>query len=198
MKVIGLTGPTGAGKTTVLQVLEKHGAVILDCDAVYYEMLRESHELKAALKEAFGEVFLASGELDRRKLGVLVFDDPAQMRRLDAIVYYYMGLEVRRRLQEAKAAGAKMVAVDAINFIDSGLGELCDVKAAVLAPEEVRLGRIMARDGISEDYARSRIKAQQTEEYFRRHCPVILENHGSPEDLVRKTEEILLGGITHG
>lgn len=198
MKVIGLTGPTGAGKTTVLQVLEKHGAVILDCDAVYYEMLRQNEALRKALQEAFGDVFLPNGELDRQKLGVLVFEDPAQMRRLDAIVYYYMGLEVRRRLQEAKAAGAKMVAVDAINLIDSGLGELCDVKAAVLAPEEVRLSRIMARDGIDEDYARNRIKAQQTEEYFRRHCSVILENDGSCEELIRKTEENLLGGITHG
>ena len=198
MKVIGLTGPTGAGKTTVLQVLEKHGAVILDCDAVYYEMLRENHELKAALEAAFGDVFLPSGELDRKKLGAMVFEDPARMRRLNGIVYYYMGLEVRRRLQEAKATGATMVAVDAINLIDSGLGELCDVKAAVLAPEEVRLRRIMARDGIGEDYARSRIEAQETEEYFRRHCSVILENHGSPEDLVRRTEEKLLGGITHG
>lgn len=198
MKVIGLTGPTGAGKTTVLQVLKKHGAVILDCDAIYYEMLRENFGLKMALKETFGEIFLPNGDLDRQMLGTMVYADPVQMKRLNAIVYDHMGLEVRKRLQEANSAGATLAAIDAINLIDSGLGELCDVRAAVVASEQTRLKRIMQRDGIDEDYALRRIRAQEPEEYFRRHCPVILENNGGREDLVRKTEQLLLGGITHG
>lgn len=186
MTVIGITGPTGAGKTTVLQHLQENGAVILDCDRIYYELLATNEALRNELTETFGDVFFPDGSLDRGKLGKLVFEDEKKLRELNTIIYYYMGLEVRKRLKETKAEGKSLAAIDAINLIDSGLGELCSITVAVTAPKKLRLARIMARDGIDEAYALSRISAQQDDEYFVRRCHAVLCNDGTEQELIQK------------
>lgn len=191
MKVLGLTGPTGAGKTTVLKLLKAHGAAVLDCDKIYYELLSSDEKLRRELQETFGDVFLPDGSLDRPKLGKLVFENETAMQKLNTIIYYYMGLEIRRRLMAEKQAGTSLVVIDAINLIQSGLGELCAMTVAVTAPEEMRLARIMARDGIDRDYALSRIRAQENDEYFSRHCHAVLCNDGTEEELQEKTQSLL-------
>lgn len=191
MKVIGLTGPTGAGKTTVLDLLKAHGAAVMDCDKIYYEMLKENEDLRQGLRDAFGEVFLADGSLDRRKVAELVFSSEENLKKLNALVYYHMGVEIRRRLSAAKAEGKTLAAVDAINLLQSGLGELCDTTVAVVASEETRLARIMARDGIDRERAISRIRAQEPEEFFRRHAKIVLENNGTQQALTAAAQQSL-------
>ena len=100
MHIIGITGPTGCGKTTLLRVIEAHGGFTVDCDALYYEMLRENAPMRAALTEAFGDIFLPDGSLDRPKLGNWVFSDPAALSCLNAIVYHHMGEKMRALLVE--------------------------------------------------------------------------------------------------
>lgn len=191
MNVIGLTGPTGAGKTTVLNLLRDHGAAVLDCDKVYYELLQADENLRRELTETFGDVFLPDGSLDRPKLGKLVFENETALQKLNTIIYYYMGLEIRRRLTAEKKAGTQLTVIDAINLIQSGLGELCTKTVAVTAPEELRLRRIMARDGIDKTYALSRIRAQENEEYFTRHCHFVLHNDSTEQALREKAEALL-------
>ena len=169
--LIGLTGGTGAGKTSALAALEDLGGTVLDCDAVYHEMLRTDPALRGAIEGAFGPVFGPDGTLDRQKLGNIVFSDPAALERLNAIVYEYLPPELMRR-----AAGQSLVGLDAINLVESGLDRLCACTVAVLAPAEDRVRRIMARDGISRDYARLRISAQPSDGFYREHCSHILEN----------------------
>ena len=191
MKVIGITGPTGAGKTTVLEVLRDHGAAVLDCDRIYYELLAGDEALRQELTEAFGDVFLPDGALNREKLGKMVFQDEKSLQKLNTIIYYYMGLEVRRLLVAEKQKGTPLAAVDAINLVESGLGELCAFTLAVTAPETARLQRIMARDGISEEYALARIRAQHEDAYYVRHCHAVLHNDGTPAELKAKAEALL-------
>ena len=169
--LIGLTGGTGAGKTSALAALEDLGGTVLDCDAVYHEMLRTDPALRGAIEGAFGPVFGPDGTLDRQKLGNIVFSDPAALERLNAIVYEYLPPELMRR-----AAGQSLVGLDAINLVESGLDRLCACTVAMLAPAEDRVRRIMARDGISRDYARLRISAQPSDDFYREHCSHILEN----------------------
>lgn len=170
--IVGLTGGTGAGKTSALAALEDLGGTVLDCDAVYHQMLRTGPALREAITAAFGPVFCPDGSLDRQKLGTLVFSDHAALDRLNAIVYEYLPPELLRRAQ-----GHTLVGLDAISLMESGLGRLCACTVAVLAPAEDRVRRIMARDGISEDYARLRISAQQPDVFYRERCSHILENN---------------------
>lgn len=176
MYVIGITGGTGAGKTTALHALEAFDALVLDADAIYHQLTENSHQLRQALTARFGQVYTARGTLDRKKLGAVVFQDPQALADLNAITHRYVGEEVDRQLAQARANGRKVAAIDAIALIESGLNTRCDRTVAITAPVEVRVKRIMAREGISEEYARMRIAAQKDEAYFQENCDYILEN----------------------
>lgn len=187
MTVIGLTGPTGSGKTTALQVLEGMGFTVIDCDALYYALLKTDEQLRRQLVETFGNVFLPDGQLDRRTLGTIVFGDSGQLNRLNAIIYPAIDRAVAARIAACKGRG---VVIDAINLIESGLGRQCDLTVAITAPPQVRLRRIMERDSIDEAYAQKRINAQKKDAYYRKHCNFLLENRAGSrrefETLIRE------------
>ena len=166
--VIGITGGTGAGKTSLLRALQKQDACVLDCDRIYHEMLGSDESLRAALRKAFGgAIFRADGSVDVHAIGLIVFHDKEKLSELDAIVRAHVPRECARRMA---ASDKQLIGLDAIKLIECGLGAICDATVAVTAPEEVRVKRIMARDSITEDYARSRVAAQQRAEYFRTRC----------------------------
>ena len=171
--VIGFTGPTGAGKTSALRALERLGGLVLDCDAVYHDLLRTDSTLRDAITGAFGQVFAPDGTLDRQRLGTVVFSDPAALDTLNCIIYARLPRELLRRMDESSAP---VVGIDAINLVESGLCRLCRRTVAVLAPSEQRVRRIMARDGIPEEYARLRVQAQKDDEFYRTHCTDTLFN----------------------
>ena len=173
--VVGITGPTGAGKTSALEAVRRLGGCVLDCDAVYHEMLAADGDLRHAIRDAFGDVFEGPG-LNRQKLGNIVFQNPAAMAKLDAIVFALIPAELQRRMA---LSGADLIGIDAINLVESGVGALCRRTVAVLAPAEDRVKRIMARDGISEDYARMRVAAQKKDDYYRENCTDIWMNTSS-------------------
>ena len=171
--IVGITGPTGAGKTSALNAVRKLGGAVLDCDAIYHELLKTDADLRRTLTDTFGDVF--DGEvLNRQKLGKIVFGDPAELQKLNGIIYDFLPRELERRMT---AYGmTPLIAVDAINLIESGLYKLCKRTVAVLAPKEDRVKRIMARDDIPEDYARLRVQAQKDDSFYRQNCTDILEN----------------------
>ena len=195
MIVIGITGPTGAGKTTVLNVLKELGGCILDADAIYHEMLENDPVLRYELEARFGPLTGEDGSFDRKKLGGIVFHDPAALDDLNTIAHRRIVLELGRRLWLARKDGIQVAAIDAIALFESGAAELCHVTLAVLAPPEVRVRRIMAREGISEEYARARVAAQKPSEWFEERCDHILRNDGGREDLEARARALLLSII---
>lgn len=184
MKIIGITGPTGAGKTTALNALQSFGAAVIDADAVYHELTVSSAELREALTARFGEVYDERGSLDRKKLGAIVFNDQAALLDLNQITHRFVDREIARMLRRAEEQGRPVAAIDAIALFESGLDQKCDAVVGVIAPEEVRVRRIMAREGISEQYARMRVAAQKNEVFYRERCTYLLENNekDTPED----------------
>lgn len=179
MKRIGITGPTGAGKTTALNALTSLGAHVIDADAVYHDLLSSSAPMRQALVERFGRGILdETGKIDRKALGGVVFADPEALSDLNDITHRFILTEIDRQAAQAEAEGRPAIAIDAIALIESGAAEGCDAVVGVLAPKEVRIRRIMAREGISEEYARKRVEAQQSDDFFRSNCTHILDNGG--------------------
>lgn len=184
--IIGITGGTGCGKTTLLNYIREAGGLVLDCDAIYHELLQTDREMLAAIDARFPGT-VENGVLNRKKLGSLVFSDENALLDLNRITHSAVKKEVLRRL----AQQPKLAAIDAIGLFEGGLAELCDVTVAVTAPMDQRVQRLMARDGISEDYARNRIAAQKTEEWFRTRCDAVLENSGDLESYSMKCLDFL-------
>ena len=185
--VLGLTGGTGAGKSSALRAIESLGGQVVDCDRLYHEMLENCAPLRDEIGLSFPGAFDAAGQLDRRKLGQEVFSHKDRLEQLNGIVIRHLVPEVRRRLAESDS---KLFAIDAINLLEGGLDQLCDRTVAVTAPMELRVRRIMARDNISEQYARLRISAQQPDEYYRGKCDCELNNAAdTAEDFQQEARE---------
>ena len=193
MLVIGITGPTGCGKTTLLREIEHRGGYIVDCDALYYALLasEEGAALRQELQAAFPAAFDADGTLRRKALGRLVFGDPSRMAQLNEIVFFHVGNAVRARLVHEQSAGRQLFAVDAINLFESGLAALCDTTVGVLAGRETRIARIMARDGLTREYAALRVDAQKPDSFYESHCDWILQNAGTREQFARTADQYL-------
>ena len=171
--VLGLTGGTGAGKTTALDAIRELGGIVIDADEAYHELLEEDEAIQQELRDAFPGAAAPDGTLDRRKLGREVFSNRDRMEKLNGIVRDYLLPALEKRLD---AVTDGLCAVDGVTLVESGFDRLCDRTVAVTAPTELRIRRIMARDGIPEDYARLRVQAQQTDEFYRGKCDLELVN----------------------
>lgn len=189
MKIIGITGTTGSGKTTALQVLDQMGACIIDCDAVYHDLLQTCEPMLQEILEEFPDCAPA-GQFDRKALGRIVFADPAKLQKLNDITNGYVFAAVHFQLDQAAAKGHPAAAIDAIGLMESGLSLLCHTTVAVTAPPEVRLQRLMAREGISAEYAQMRIDAQRSDEDFASLCRHNLVNDGTKEEFQRQCQAL--------
>ena len=171
--VIGITGGTGCGKTTALNALSALGFHIIDCDALYHRLLQTDRPMLDDIEQAFPGVLL-DGQLQRKVLGQRVFSDPAALDVLNRTVWPHVCRAVEEQI---KANAPRPCAIDAIGLLESGLGDLCTCTVAITAPEEARVARLMAREHISEEYARLRIRAQKSNEEFENACDLTLENN---------------------
>lgn len=192
MRIIGVTGPSGAGKGALCELLKKRGIVCIDADAVYHSLLVPPSECLDALKSAFGEsVFSPDGSLDRAALGRIVFAESDKLELLNSTVLSYVLAKFRIMIAELEAAGERAVAIDAPTLIESGFDKECDVVISVLASPNVRVGRIMNRDSISREKALLRINAQKSDEFYISHSDAVLYNEGSCDELAASLNALL-------
>ena len=193
MILIGITGPTGAGKTTLLREVEALGGAVIDCDVVYHELLEGDRLLQCELDRRFGPLRGEDGAIDRKRLGAIVFGDPEKLAQLNEVVRTAIVDRTRALVEDDRRQGRTLAAIDAIALVESGLDRLCSATVAVTAPPEARVRRIMAREGIPEDYAWSRVRAQKPEAYFREHCgSTLVTDCASAEDLSLRARALLL------
>lgn len=189
--VIGLTGQSGAGKTTVSRVFKDKGFGIIDADIISRQVMEKGMPCLRELAEAFGEDILTeNGELNRKKLGSIVFSDKEKLRQLDGICYPYIIYNVIKRIEELGENGYQLVLLDAPTLFESNADDLCDLIISVTADEKLREQRIVKRDGISAENARKRFASQYPEHFFISHSDFVIKNNKSEEILVAKADEV--------
>lgn len=189
--IIGLTGPTGSGKTTFSETAEELGFSTVNADEVAHRVLDENPDCRRDLKEAFGDIFTPDGRLDRKLLAAKAFCDKASTETLNRISLPY----IMREIEIIIAISGEKILLDAPTLFEAGADRLCFMTVGVIADEELRLKRILSRDGIEEQPAIQRIRAGKPEEFYRENCHIIIENNGDLDSLkaaCRKTlNEIL-------
>ena len=200
--IIGLTGESGAGKSTVARLLEMYGFYIIDCDAIS-RTLDTDREYVSAIESAFGTeaVHFSGGvkRINRKALGALVFGRNAVaggVAKLNSISHPIIISRVHENIAHAKAVG-KSTVIDAPLLFEAGLDAVCDVTIGVIAPIDARIARLCERDGIDADMAKKRFANQKNEEFLKNNCTYIISNDGGSEALSKKvlavTEKITKG-----
>ena len=173
---LGLTGPTGAGKSTVARLLEQNGIPLVDADAIARTVTEKGSPVLSALADTFGkDILFPDGSLDRRALAAVAFSSKENTERLNAVSHPAILVRIRRALADATGDA---VVLDAPLLFETGLDALCDHTVAIVADEAVRLARITARDGISEEAAKKRMAVQPDTAFYAAHADILLYNNG--------------------
>lgn len=185
MIVLGLTGPTGSGKGIVADAFRKQGIPVLDTDAVYHEWIAHPSPCVDELVAAFGgSVRSADGGIDRPALAAVVFCggdmQNERLNLLNSIAHRYVIKSVWAWLKEQQEDKKRCAVIDAPLLIEAGVDSICDKVIAVTAPAELRLARIMMRDGITEPNARARIRAQKPDDFYTSAAQFVFVNDGAP------------------
>ncbi len=199
MKVIGLTGGIGSGKSTVASFLAGLGATVIDVDRVWHEALGADSELRQQIVDAFGgEILTPDGEIDRRKLGKIVFGNDEALARLNNIMHPWMYKTVRARLENYQRWGVKVVVLDMPLLVEvplslkagqPSLSDEVDEVWVVVAPEAVVLRRLKAKSGLSEAEALARIRSQLPSEEKIKHADVVIDTDCRLDELEARVKE---------
>ena len=188
ISVIGLTGQSGAGKSTASAVFEKCGIPVIDCDKISHEV-SEFSEFLIEFEKTFPGYTDENG-LKRREFAALVFNDRDKMEKYEKIIFPLIKNEIFSHINELEASGEKLVILDAPTLFESGMDKICSAVVSVIAPLDIKIRRILERDGIPVELAQSRISSQNSEKWFYERSDWVIVNGGSFEDLEKKVEEI--------
>lgn len=191
MKLMGLTGGTGSGKSAAAARFATHGIAVIDADKVGHDVIAPGGTAEQAVRDAFGDTILGDGGIDRVKLGARVFGDPEALRRLNALVHPAIFAEIGRRCAQYAQEGRAAVVIDAALLAEGGQREaFLDGLVLVLAPRSMRLQRLMTGRGLSAEQAARQLDAQTPPEAKRPLADWIIENEGSLDTLHAQVDAI--------
>lgn len=190
--VVGLTGQTGSGKTTVCDVFVRNGFSVINADMVAREVVQKGMPCLNELADMFGSGIISqNGELDRRRLGSIVFADKSKLEILNSICYPYIASEILERIRCFSENGNKLILLDAPTLFESRTDDFCELIISVIAKTENRIQRIIKRDGISENEALNRINSQHDEEFFVANSDFVIKNNKDLNNLNIVTQEVV-------
>lgn len=187
-KVIGLTGQTGAGKSTVREILSKQGAAVIDADTVAHDISDNNLDCLVQITEKFSCLVLNDqGRLNRKALARMVFTDRKKLLALDKIIFPYIKEGIQREIAALEAEGKDIIVIDGATLIESGCDKYCWTVVSVIAEEKLRAERVVRRDHISKANAMSRIQSQYDDAYYTERSGFVIRNNSTLQELEEKT-----------
>lgn len=190
MKILGLTGGSGTGKSAACTAFARLGCGVIDADATYRTLCDTCEPMLKEIQNVFGDVFSTDRKLDRKKLGAIVFADAQKLQQLNAITHPYIRQAARDAFAAYSKRGCLLCIYDAPVLFEGQMETLCDKTCAVLAARNTRIARIMARDAITEEYAALRIDAQKDDAFYRERCDYVVQNDADLDTLYTQVRKI--------
>lgn len=190
MKIVGVTGSSGAGKTEACKIIMKnHDAEIIDADEVAKKLSKKGTMYLNSIIDSFGEdIVYKNGALNRKKLAHMIYEDDRKREQLNKCTFDYIVQEIQKKISNMNHK--QIILIDAPLLFESGLDSICDFVIVIIAKREEQIRRICARDGISEEDAIKRLNAQNTNEFFKENGDIIVSNEKTLQDLEEKIEKI--------
>lgn len=190
MKILGLTGGSGTGKSAACTAFARLGCGVIDADATYRTLCDTCEPMLKEIQNVFGDAFSTEGKLDRKKLGAIVFADAQKLQQLNAITHPYIRQAARDAFAAYSKRGCLLCIYDAPVLFEGQMETLCDKTCAVLAARNTRIARIVARDAITEEYAALRIDAQKDDAFYRERCDYVVQNDADLDTLYTQVRKI--------
>ena len=190
MKILGLTGGSGTGKSAACTAFARLGCGVIDADATYRTLCDTCKPMLKEIQNVFGDVFSTDRKLDRKKLGAIVFADAQKLQQLNAITHPYIRQAARDAFAAYSKRGCLLCIYDAPVLFEGQMETLCDKTCAVLAARNTRIARIVARDAITEEYAALRIDAQKDDAFYRDRCDYVVQNDADLDTLYTQVRKI--------
>ena len=187
-QIIGLTGPTGSGKSSAVSTAEKFGITVIDCDKVVHEVFATDADCQAALCAAFGEDVLENGDINRKILAQRAFESKDATELLNNTVFPFVTYRILKDIENAKG---NIILLDAPTLFESGIDEICGSTVAILADAQLRKARIINRDNISEEAALSRLNAGKNDDFYLENADFVLYNNGEQSSLEAEFNNLL-------
>lgn len=192
MKIIGITGNSGSGKSTISKLISKnYEAKIIDADKIAKEMAKNNGEYLQAIRQAFGNDVIKNNELDRKKLADIVFLNRAEKEKLDGLTFEYVVEEIKKELEANQNLDYQYIILDVPLLFESKLDKLCDYTIGVIAPKTEKIKRICKRDKLSKEKALQRLNSQPNDEFFTKNCNTVINNENK-EETIKIVNEIML------
>lgn len=189
--VVGLTGQSGAGKTTVSRCFFENGFFVINCDLVSREVTEKGSECNKELSLIFPECFDNELTLDRKKLGSCVFGDEDKLKTLNETIFPFIIKNINEKICDAVKEGNKFILLDAPTLFEAKMENSCDYIVSVIADENIRADRIEKRDNISKEEVLKRFSSQLSEDFFKENSDFIIENNGGIDSVVFQTISII-------
>ncbi len=189
--VVGLTGQTGAGKSTVSKVFSANGFSVINADLVARKVVEKGTSCLDEIADFFGSSIISEdGTLNRKALAAIVFSDKAKLETLNTIIYPYITGEILRQIRSFASNGEKFILLDAPTLFESRADDFCEIIISVLADADIREKRIISRDSLTQDEARKRMNSQYDEDFFISHSDYIIHNNGELDAVNEISKEV--------